>query len=138
MTAALKKQQEFDVSSQAELHGNDAVEDLDPLFAQAVQRVFDLRERGIELKVKARNKPYDALIEVAEQLREFGLSNNVADVLVDALETQATQLGADFTRKEKPTPLEVSITVADKAPELDKSKTHFMVAFDGKKKYGAE
>lgn len=137
MQTALKYQEDQVFSSIATDQQSD-VTALDPLFAHAVQSVLELDARGVRLDINVRDVPYNALVTMAEKLRDFGVSNNVAQSMIDALETQATQLGVDFTRNEKPTPLEVSVRVADCRPDLDNSKTHFMVAFDGQKKFGSE
>jgi len=117
---------------------NTEVSALDSVFSQAVERLFDLDDRGRRLNVEVSDVPYNALVRVAEELRQFGASNALADFIVEALEAQTIQLGADFTRKEKPTPLSIKVMVTDKRPVLDEGKTHFIVAFDRTKKLGSQ
>lgn len=111
---------------------------LDPHFARAVDALFNLDDMGRRLDLEVSDVPYDALIRISGELHKFGVTNNLATEFVEAIEAQAVHLGVDFTRKEKPTPLTISLRIMDKAPDLEKDKTHFMVAWDRRGKHGSD
>jgi hypothetical protein len=109
-----------------------------PLFKLAVDAVFALDERGIRLNKKVKDKPYEALLQLSQELRDFGLTHSMAEEFVEAIESQAVHVGVDFTKKAKPTPMEISIYVMDKEPELSDDQDHYIVAWDGMQKFGGD
>ncbi|PZO86734.1 MAG: hypothetical protein DI626_05705 [Micavibrio aeruginosavorus] len=110
----------------------------DPELKRAIGAIFDLDDQGKRLDLEVSDVPYDALVRISRELHEFGVSNNLANEFVEVIETQAVHLGVDFTKKEKPTPMTVSLRVVDEEPQLDPGKTHFMVAYDRDGRHGGE
>lgn len=118
--------------------GEEAYAPHDPALKRAIGAIFDLDDQGRRLDLEVSDAPYDALVRISKELHEFGVSNNLADEFVEVIETQAVHLGVDFTKKEKPTPMTVSLRVVDEEPRLDAGKTHFMVAYDRDGRHGGE
>lgn len=111
---------------------------INPLFKSAVDAVFELDGRGYRLELNVQDKPYEALLKISQSLHEFGLSHNIANEFVEAIEAQAVHVGVDFTKKAKPTPMEISLYVMDKEPELSDDQDHYIVSWDGMQKFGGD
>ena len=135
MTAAalLANIKSYDLASY-EQEKDTAVGPIDPVFAKAVDMVL----KRDDLDIEVTGLPYDALVKISDKLREYGFTNQIAEEFVAALEERALQLGIDFTQREKPTPLTMSLYIIDREPVIEAGKTHFMEAYDGLQRYGGD
>lgn len=127
-----------DVTAVQDRVESDLTEPSNPTFKRAVDAVFALDERGYRLDLSVQDQPYEALIKISESLHQFGLSHKMSDEFVEAIESQAIHIGVDFTKKAKPTPMEISLYVMDKKPELSEDQDHYIVAWDGLQKFGGD
>jgi hypothetical protein len=121
----------------AEDRDDEFEEDLDAINL-AVEELIRLDARGQRLNIEVEDvQTSEALELIAERFREFGLSNSFSETIISAIEECAVVNGTSFARKNKANLMSVRLQLTDKKPELKKGRSHFMIAFDGKKKLGA-
>ncbi len=108
------------------------------LFNRAVDAVLELDGRGHRLDISVIDTPYDALIKISAELRQYGMTHSMAEEFIEAIEAQAVREGVDFAQAAKPTPMEISIYVMNRKPELSEQKDHKIICYDGITKFGGD
>ncbi len=91
------------------------------------------------LNIELYGFPYEVLEQASEQLRQAGISSQMANQAIAALEEYILNMGTDFSRAAKAKPLYVRFQVTDKEPkdlpDCEQSQATFL---DGMRSYGGD
>lgn len=125
MAVPYKKDTVFHVETRAEAidvlaNGGDvAIHDhnTNPLIHHAASELIVRDDRGLKTDIRAIGLPHQVLQQVAGELQELGISAFSSHHIMDALQSYAVGLGADFAREAQAKPLYARVVVTDRKPD---------------------